>query len=148
MEKEVLVLDPDEQQRRNLCGLLKANDYTTIPMTSLVKMDRYFEENDSRALILNLDKVAVTNKVFRKLKTKKPRLNIIALSKRQFHPELEEALREHISVCLARPVDSDETSRKEVKALLIDALKETQYKVKEDQMEGQKKTNQKKKGEK
>lgn len=108
MENEVLVLDPDEQQHRNLSDLLTANDYTTISMTSLAKMDQYIEENDSRALILNLDKVAVTNKVFRELKTKKPLLNIIALSKRQFHPELEEALREHISVCLARPVDSDE----------------------------------------
>ena len=88
MEKEVLVLDPDQQQRRNLCGLLKANDYTTISMTSLDKIDQYAEENDSLALILNLDTVAVTNKVFRQLKTKRPRLNIIALSKRQFHPEL------------------------------------------------------------
>jgi DNA-binding NarL/FixJ family response regulator len=57
---------------------------------------------------LNLDNVAVTNKVFRELKKKRPLLNIIALSKRQFHPELEEALREYISVCLAKPVDADE----------------------------------------
>jgi hypothetical protein len=71
-------------------------------------MGQYIEENDCRALILNLDKVAATNKVFRNLKTKRPLLNIIALSKRQFHPELEEAIREYISVCLARPVDSDE----------------------------------------
>jgi len=108
MKKEVLVLDPDERQNRNLCQLLTDYDYTTIVMYSLVNMDQYIEENDCRALILNLDNVAVTNKVFRELKRKKPRLNIIALSKRQFHPELEEALREYISVCLAKPVDSDE----------------------------------------
>ena len=108
MKKEVLVLDSDEQQSRNLCDLLTAYEYTAISMNSLVNMDQYIEENDCRALILNLDKVAVTNKVFRELKTKKPLLNIIALSKRQFHPELEEALREYISVCLAQPVDSDE----------------------------------------
>ena len=106
--KEILVLDPDELQSRNLCDLLTDHDYTTISMNSLVNMDQYFEENDCRALILNLDSVAVTNKVFRELKRKKPLLNIIALSKRQFHPELEEALREYISVCLAKPVDSDE----------------------------------------
>ena len=35
-------------------------------------------------------------------------MNIIALSERQFHPELEEAIRDHISVCLATPVESDE----------------------------------------
>ena len=108
MKKEVLVLDPDEQHSRNLCDLLTAYKYTAISVNSLVNMGHYIEENDCRALILNLDKVAMTNKVFRELKTKKPLLNIIALSKRQFHPELEEALREYISVCLAKPVDSDE----------------------------------------
>jgi len=108
MKKEVLVLDPDEQQSRILCEVLTAFDYTAISMNSLAKIDRYIEENDCRAFILNLDQVAVTNKVFRKLKTKRPLLNIIALSKRQIHPELEEAIREYISVCLARPVDSDE----------------------------------------
>lgn len=44
-----------------------------------------------------------------------------------------------------RPVDADENSRKEVKELLINALKETAYKVNEDQMEGQKKSNKQKK---
>ena len=90
--KEILVLDPDELQSRNLRDLLTDHDYTTISMNSLVNMDQYFEENDCRALILNLDSVAVTNKVFRELKRKKPLLNIIALSKRQFHPELELSL--------------------------------------------------------
>jgi len=108
MNKEVLVLDPDEQQRRILCDVLAAFDYTAISMNSLVKLEQYIEENDCRALILNLDRVAATNKVFRKLKAKRPLLNIIALSKRQIHPELEEAIREYISVCLAKPVDSDE----------------------------------------
>ena len=108
VKKEILVLDPDERQSRNLRDLLTDHDYTTISMNSLINMDQYIAENDCRALILSLDNVAVTNKIFRELKRKNPLLNIIALSKRQFHPELEEALREYISVCLAKPVDSDE----------------------------------------
>lgn len=108
MEKEVLVLDPDVQQSRNLCEILTACDYTAKSMNSLVNMNQYIEARDCRALILNLDSLAVTNKIFRDLKREKPLLNIIALSKRQFHPELEEALREYISVCLTKPVDSDE----------------------------------------
>ena len=108
MKKEVLILDPDEQQSRTLCDVLTAFDYTAVSIDSLAKMDRYIEANECRALILNLDQVAVDNKIFRKLKTQKPLLNIITFSKRQIHPELEEAIREHISVCLARPVDPDE----------------------------------------
>jgi CheY-like chemotaxis protein len=71
-------------------------------------MDQYLGESDCRAIILNLDNVSVTNKILRDLKRKNPLINIIGLSERQFHPELEEALREYISVCLAKPVDPDE----------------------------------------
>ena len=107
-EKEVIVLDADTTHRQNLVAFLKDNAYTATPMNSLANMDRYMAETDCRAVVLNLDNIAVTNKVLRDLKRKKPLINIIAHSKRQFHPELEEALREYISVCLAEPVDTEE----------------------------------------
>ena len=108
MKKEVIVLDADEKQRLNLCDLLTDHTYTTISMTTFSNMDQYFEENDCRAIILNLDTSSVTNKILRDLKRKNPLINIIAFSERQYHPELEEALRDYISVCLAKPVDPDE----------------------------------------
>ena len=107
-EKEVIVLDTDTTQSQNLIDFLNDNAYTATPMNSLVNMDQYVAETDCSAVVLNLDNISVTNKILRDLKRKKPLINIIAVSKRQFHPELEEALREYISVCLARPVDSDE----------------------------------------
>jgi DNA-binding NtrC family response regulator len=108
MEKEVVVLDTDKKQCKSLCDLLTDHEYLSTAMSSLTKMDEYLGENDCRAIILNLDNVSVTNKILRDLKRKNPMINIIGLSKRQFHPELEEALREYISVCLAEPVDTDE----------------------------------------
>jgi len=107
-EKEVIVLDSDTTQRQNLVSFLIDNSYTATPMNSLANMDRYMAEADCRAVVLNLDNIMVTNKILRDLKRKKPSINIIAHSKRQFHPELEEALREYISVCLAEPVDTEE----------------------------------------
>jgi len=71
-------------------------------------LEPYLHASDCRAVILNLDNIAVTNRTLRDLKRKKPLTNIIALSERQFHPELEEAFREYISVCLKQPLDSDE----------------------------------------
>jgi DNA-binding NtrC family response regulator len=106
--KEVIVLDTDEGQRQNLSAFLKNHTYQTTFMDSLADVDQYIDKCDCRAVILNLDNVPVTNKILKDLKSKKPLINIIALSKRQFHPELEEALREYISVCLAEPVDTDE----------------------------------------
>ena len=107
-EKEVIVLDADTTQNQNLVAYLNDNAYTATPMNSWANMDQYMAETDCRAVVLNLDNISVTNKILRDLKRKKPTINIIAHSKRQFHPELEEALREYISVCLAEPVDTDE----------------------------------------
>ena len=107
-EKEVIVLDSDTKQSQKLCALLKENTYTATPLISLAKMDQYIDDSDCRAVVLNLDNISVTNRALRDLKRKKPSINIIAHSKRQFHPELEEALREYISVCLAKPVDTEE----------------------------------------
>jgi len=108
MEKEVVVLDTDKKQCKSLCDLLTDHEYLSTAMSSYIKMDHYLDDSDCRAIILNLDNVLVTNKSLKQLKRKNPSVSIIAFSERQFHPELEEALREYISVCLAKPVDPDE----------------------------------------
>ena len=107
-EKEVIVLDAETTQSQNLVAFLNDNAYSATPMNSLTNMDQYMAAIDCRAIVLNLDSIPVTNKLLRDLKRKKPSINIIAHSKRQFHPELEEALREYISVCLAEPIDTEE----------------------------------------
>jgi len=108
MERKVAVLDIDKKQCKSLCALLTDHEYMSTPLTSLTNMDQYLEEIDCRVIILNLDTITVNNKTFKDLKRKKPLVNIIAFSERQYHPELEEALRDYISVCLAKPVDPDE----------------------------------------
>ena len=108
MEKEVVVLDTDKKQCKSLCALLTEHEYLSTAMSSMTNMDQYLGDSDCRAIILNLDNVSVTNKSLKQLKRKNPSVSIIAVSERQFHPELEEALREYISACLAKPVDPDE----------------------------------------
>ena len=108
MKKEVVVLDADKKQCRNLCSLLTGHTYRATPINSFSNMERYLGKSECRVIVVNLDSVAVTNKSLKTLKRKKPLINIIALSGRQFHPELEEALREYISVCLTKPLDADE----------------------------------------
>ncbi|MBT8372275.1 MAG: hypothetical protein HKO68_00830 [Desulfobacterales bacterium] len=107
-EKEVIVLDAETTQSHKLVAFLNDNTYTATPMNSLENLDQYAAENNCRVVVLNLDNISVTNKLLRDLKRKEPAINIIAHSKRQFHPELEEALRDYISVCLTDPVDTDE----------------------------------------
>jgi DNA-binding NtrC family response regulator len=108
MKKEVVVLDTETDQCRDLCNLLSGHNFIPVQMSTLWDVELYLPASDCRAVILNLDNIWMTNRTFRDLKRKRPLANIIALSERQFHPELEEALREHISVCLKQPLDSDE----------------------------------------
>jgi DNA-binding NtrC family response regulator len=108
MKKEVVVLDANQTQSQNICDMLEAQNYKTASLNSLSDLNGYMEDNASPAVILNLDNITVTNTILRQLKAKNPLTNIIAVSERQFHPELEESLREYISVCLTEPVDPDE----------------------------------------
>ena len=107
MKKMVVVLDADIEQRKTLCTLLADNHYQTAPMGSLFELEQQLEHNNCQATIVDLDNISATNKDFRALKQNNPAMNIIAISERQFHPELEESLREYISVCLVKPIDSD-----------------------------------------
>ncbi len=108
MKKEIVVLDSDWRQSRCLCEFLDSQHYTAVEMNKIVDLEPYLSASDCRAVILNLDNIQVTNQALRELKRKKPDASIIVLSERQFHPELEEAFRDYISVCLKQPLDSDE----------------------------------------
>jgi DNA-binding NtrC family response regulator len=108
MKKEVLVLDRDADQCKRLRLFLEKSEYDVTTMEALTGVNDYLETHDCRAAIFNLDTISVNNKILRKVKRKNPQMSIIALSIRQYHPELEEAMREDISVCLGIPVDFDE----------------------------------------
>lgn len=108
MKKEVLVLDADEKQCRELCAMLEERHYRVNPMNSLLNLERYIQGGGCRAVILDLDTVTVNNRALRELKRKTPGVYIVGLSKRQFHPELKEAIGSHIYACLGKPVDPDE----------------------------------------
>ena len=108
VKKEVAVLDTDQTQCESLCALLSTHQYKSASLSSLSDLERYLEKHKCRAVILDLDTMAIDNRILRDFKRKNPMVNIIAFSGRQYHPELEEALRDYISVCLAKPVDPDE----------------------------------------
>jgi DNA-binding NtrC family response regulator len=108
VKREVAVLETD----RALCGHLRAlltdHRYRVAALNSLTEIERHGQAGDCRAVIVDLDTMTVDNRIIRDFKRKNPKTNIIALSTRQFHPELEEALRNYISACLVKPIDPDE----------------------------------------
>ena len=108
MKGPIIVIDADKKTCRSTCILLEAHQYLGIPSHSLANIADLIEKNSCRAVILDLDTVAVDNRQFRDLKRKCPDLFIMAVSGGSFHPELKEALATYIYASLCKPVDPDE----------------------------------------
>ncbi|MCU0574616.1 MAG: response regulator [Syntrophobacteraceae bacterium] len=107
-EKTIAVVAADLQEQQELCRVLERNHYRTTRSETTSGLVSHIRESLCDALILDLDSVPVDNRFIRKLSRENPELCIIGISSRTFHPELEEAMRAHISACLSKPVDEDE----------------------------------------
>ena len=107
-QKPIVVVHGDEAQCRKLCNVLELGHYATIAFHSLFNLEREIGETGRQVVILDLDTLPVNNRLFRNLRSKNPGVCIIGLSRRPFHPELEEAMSRHIYACLSKPVDHEE----------------------------------------
>lgn len=108
IKEAILVVDGDEAKCRKLCNGLEWANYATIALHSLVNLEREIVETGRQVVILDFDTLPVNNRLFRTLRTKNPGVCIIGLSRRPYHPELEEAMSRHVYACLAKPVDEEE----------------------------------------
>jgi DNA-binding NtrC family response regulator len=108
MERPIIVVGADEAESKALCAALKSENCHTIPLHSLMDLEKMIQETASGVVILDLDTLPVDNRFIRHLKRQKEKIYIIGLSSRPFHPELQEAVSTHIYACLGKPVDTDE----------------------------------------
>ena len=108
MEETIVVVNANEAACLELCTGLQKEHFRTTALHSLLALEGEFQKTVCRVVILDLDNLPVDNRLFRDLKRKNPRVHIVALSSRPFHPELEEAMSRHISSCLSKPVDMEE----------------------------------------
>lgn len=108
MPDSILVVEGAEEQCRALCDLIRQKGYTVRGLCSPEHMNQEAAAGGYRVLIIDLDLVPLSNLELRELKRSSPDACLLALSSRAFHPELREAMREHIDVCLKKPVDPDE----------------------------------------
>jgi DNA-binding NtrC family response regulator len=108
MEEPVVVVNANVEQCQELCAVLEQEHFSTTALHSLIPLEEKVKGGNCRVVILDLDNLPVDNLWFRSLKKKNPRVHIVGLSSRSFHPELEEAMSQHISSCLSKPVDVEE----------------------------------------
>lgn len=103
-----MVVGGDEVQCSNLCNVLEQAHYATTALHSLLNLEEAIRETGRRAVILDFDTLPVNNRLFRTLRRTNPGVCIIGLSRRPYHPELEEAMSRHVYACLGKPVDEEE----------------------------------------
>ncbi|MCU0575130.1 MAG: hypothetical protein MUC41_19410 [Syntrophobacteraceae bacterium] len=107
MQKTIVVLNADPDERPELCRLLERSHYLAVPLETLTELASCLTDTRCNALLLDLGRLPVDNRFICTLGKEHPALCLICISIRNFHPELEEASRMHITACLGKPVNED-----------------------------------------
>ena len=102
------MLDADAESCQRLCETLEKRGYPATSLHSLLDLEEILKEGGYLAIIIDIDSVAVDNRVIRELTVSYPEICFLCISKDKFHPELKDAICYHIYACLTKPVDPDE----------------------------------------
>jgi DNA-binding NtrC family response regulator len=104
----IMVLNADLKESQEIGSLLEQAGY--VPVVIHRKEDLYGQLKVLRCLtvILDVDTIRLDNREIKELTRKFPNVSFLCTSKDPFHPELKEAICNHIYACLKKPVDPDE----------------------------------------
>jgi DNA-binding NtrC family response regulator len=108
MKKSIMVLDANKEQCRELCDLLEKGQFTAIPLFSTDNLEKSITDSECRAIFWDIDTVPADNRTVRIFTNKFPDVYFFCLSRQAIHPELRDAISQHIYACLSRPIDADE----------------------------------------
>ena len=108
MKKSIMVLDANEEQCRKLCELLEQSQFKTIGLNSTHNLEQRIKDTACRAIFWDIDTVPADNRTVRIFTRKFPDVYFFCLSRQAIHPELKDAISQHIYACLSRPIDADE----------------------------------------
>lgn len=106
--REVFILSTDDLETEELRSILSGSRVGATVFQSVDALEVGLGRTDCLAVLLDIDSVALSNRIIRTLRENFPSVGLFCTSRRRFHPELEDALSHHISACLSKPVDPDE----------------------------------------
>jgi DNA-binding NtrC family response regulator len=108
MQKDILLMDADPLGSAGLLALLSGQDYETQRVGSLTELRHTLAKEKFMAVFMDIDSVAVDNRVIRELAADYPATPFLCISRDRVHPELKDAIGNHVYACLTKPVDMDE----------------------------------------
>lgn len=104
----VCILSKDEPQIEQLRSILCERHFEARVFRSLDSLKKGLSHTGCLAAIMDVDSVPVTNRMIRQLKTQFAEVSIFFTSQHRLHPDLEDALSQHIYACLSKPLDPEE----------------------------------------
>jgi len=108
VERAVIVVDPYKNHSGVLCSVLENEDYETLSVGSLSDARANLETKNYRAVIIDLDRALLDNRLLKEIRHRHPSICLVGLSSRSFHPELEEALTRYIDACFVKSAEYDD----------------------------------------
>jgi len=108
MNENVLLVGENGEDLKMMHLFLKRLSYSPVIVPTLEAAAEMCSKKSYRVAVLDFDSMVLDNKTIRNFKHKFPQVNLIISSTKRFHPELKEAITDHIYACLTKPVDPDE----------------------------------------
>ncbi len=108
MEHLIVLIDVLNKEWTDLTVLLTGQGYGILTARSQEDVMALMRRKDCRLALIDLESCRVDNRFFRSLKATRPDASIFVVSSRPFHPELKDAMANHICACFRKPVDEDE----------------------------------------
>ena len=108
LNPSVILVETGKGHPPEVTKILEANGFQVLPCRSIFDLEKLCHQDDLGAVIVDLDDPLLNNRVLREVKRKRPALQIIGISSWSFHPDLKEAMANHIYASLNKPVDPDQ----------------------------------------
>lgn len=102
------MLDADAESCQRLCETIEKRCFPATSLHSLFDLEDTIKKGGYLAIIIDIDSVAVDDRVIRELTVSYPEIYFLCTSKDRFYPKLKDAICYHIYACLTKPVDPDE----------------------------------------
>lgn len=106
--QDILIANSDSDEAMHLADMIRAAKCRSRSCRSLTDLMALLSNTSFLAVILDIDNLDIDNRTIRSLTLAHPDTCFLCTSSERFHPELQEALRDHIFACITKPVDPEE----------------------------------------
>lgn len=107
-KKTVLIVNAHPEEGAEIYRLLQEAECIAQTIGSVSELKNRLKERGFIAVIMDIDSVAVDNRLIKDIASEFPDIPLLCISKEPFHPELKNSIRDHIYACLTKPIDPDE----------------------------------------